>query len=255
MGKITTLLRLPNLLGLLAIMRDWQATVRSHFLYAAVESGLLMALDQPRSKEELIERLNVKRPEILDALLEIGLAVGELGLNNDRYRLKGRRARALIADGGDALAALIQANSTYYNAIYLEATERLRGGENGDYLPQIGDIVARFSQAVAPFEQEFINSIVAKNTPLRVLDVGCGAGEHLRYVAEANPQATGLGIDFDEVVVELAQQNAAVWDGENRFEVISGDIRQPPAALRGPYDLILMFNNVYYFTISSPVSF
>jgi hypothetical protein len=54
--------------GLFPIMRDWQAFVRMHFIYAAHESGLLEALSTPASRDDLIQKLNVRRPEILEAL-------------------------------------------------------------------------------------------------------------------------------------------------------------------------------------------
>jgi len=64
---LVTVLRTMKIPGLFPIMRDWQAYVRMHFIYAAIESGLLEALSAPPSRDELIQKLNVKRPEILDA--------------------------------------------------------------------------------------------------------------------------------------------------------------------------------------------
>jgi hypothetical protein len=43
------------------------------------------------------------------------------------------------------LAAMIQANVTYYSDGYRNAADRIHGHELGDDLAEIGDLVARFS--------------------------------------------------------------------------------------------------------------
>jgi hypothetical protein len=76
-------------------MRDWQAFVRMHFIYTAFESGLLEALSIPSYRNDLIQKLNVKRPEILEALLDVGLSVKELAYKDGTYSIKGKRSKAV----------------------------------------------------------------------------------------------------------------------------------------------------------------
>ncbi|OEU83955.1 MAG: hypothetical protein BA873_15810 [Desulfobulbaceae bacterium C00003063] len=64
--------------GLFPIMRDWQAFVGMHFIFAALKSGSLKALSTPSSRHDLIQRLDLKRPETLEALLDVGLSVKKL---------------------------------------------------------------------------------------------------------------------------------------------------------------------------------
>jgi len=45
----------------------------------------LKALNQPCDRKTLIKKLEVKRPELLDALLEVGLAAKELAVKNERF--------------------------------------------------------------------------------------------------------------------------------------------------------------------------
>lgn len=66
------ILKIP---GLFPVSRDWKAFVRTHFIYAALETGLLEALRIPCSREDLLGKLGVERPEILDALLRLGLSL------------------------------------------------------------------------------------------------------------------------------------------------------------------------------------
>jgi Trp operon repressor len=127
---LITVLRTVKMPGLFPIMRDWQAFVRMHFIYTAFESGLLEALSIPSSRNDLIQKLNVKRPEILEALLDVGLSVKELAYKDGTYSIKGKRSKAVGGNKGDILAAMIQANITYYSSAYRNAADR-RGSTLG----------------------------------------------------------------------------------------------------------------------------
>ncbi len=237
-------LKMSDPLAMMKIAGDWRSAVRLHFLYAARQSGLLEALEQPRTSGELIERLGVQRPEILDALLQVGLSVGELGFRHQRYRLKGRRARALARPSGDPLSAVLEASATYYNRIYRHTAQRLKGGPDYDRLGKIGELVARFS-ALA---ESMICGVIADGMPrrraVRVLDVGCGSGIYLNTAASLNPQATGIGLEVDPQVAAKAEQNLVNWGIEDRFSIICGTIGD--GSLEGEFELITLFNVVYY---------
>jgi 2-polyprenyl-3-methyl-5-hydroxy-6-metoxy-1,4-benzoquinol methylase len=229
-------------------MRDWQAFVRMHFVYAALESGLLAALSTPSSRDDLIQKLNVKRPEILEALLDVGLSAKELAYKNGSYRIKGKRSRAVIGKEGDLLAAMIQANVTYYSSVYRNVAERMHGASLGDELEKIGEVVARFSKIAEPLLRHFTTLIVSKKKSLRVLDVGCGSGVFLQSIFHANSNATGIGIDIDVAVVEQARQNIEQWGLSHKFRIIAGDICSPPEGIGGSFDLITLYNVLHYFT-------
>ena len=57
----------------------------------------------------MVQKLKVKRPEILDALLDVGLSVKELVYKNGSYSIKGKRSKAVIGNKGDVLVSMIQA--------------------------------------------------------------------------------------------------------------------------------------------------
>ncbi len=242
-------LRASNPLTIYRFMGDLQAVVRLHFLHAASEAGLLHALADRPSRKALLERLGVERPEILDALLDAGQATGELSCRDGHYEIRGKRSRALAASDGDPLVAMVQANATYYNSAYRNAAARLRGGPRGDDLSAIGDLVARASRVGEPFLRAFIRETVAERNPLRMLEVGCGSGALLRCAAEANPQAQGIGVDLDSAVIEQARHNLTEWQLADRFQVLLGDVRRPPPELTGTFDLITLYNIIYYFPV------
>lgn len=79
------------------------------------------------------------------------------------------------------------------------------------------------------------------------LDVGCGTGIYLVHAATAGgPELTGLGVDLDAAVVEVARQRLADARLAERFDVRHADVRGAdlPAA---SFDLVLLLQNIYYF--------
>lgn len=245
---LITVLRTMKITGLFPIMRDWQAFVRMHFIYAALESGLLGALSTPSSRDDLIQKLNVERPEILEALLDVGLSAKELAFKDGLYSIRGKRSKAIAGKEDDMLAAMIQANITYYSSAYRYATDRMRGAPLGNDLEKIGDVVVRFSKIGEPFIRHFTADIVSRKKSMRVLDVGCGSGVFLQSIFDANSNATGIGIDRDAAAVEQAKQNLEDWGLSNKFTIIAGDICFPPEGIKGSFDLITLYNVLHYFT-------
>ncbi len=244
---ILSFLRIMKIPGLYPVMKDWQAFIRMHFIFAAFESGLLKVLVTPCDRETLIEKLHVKRPEILDALLEVGLATKELALKNELFSIKGKRSKAIMSTKGDMIAAMIQGNVTYYSDAYRNAANRMHGSDLGEDLDKIGALVARFSKIAEPIIKNYITVIVRDKNPMRVLDVGCGSGVLLQSAYNANHNATGIGLDIDETVVRQAKDNISAWGLADRFDIRHGDIRHLSEEMVGPFDLITLYNILYYF--------
>jgi 2-polyprenyl-3-methyl-5-hydroxy-6-metoxy-1,4-benzoquinol methylase len=244
---LIAVLRTMKMAGLYAFLKDWQSFLRMHFMYAALESGLLEALTVPSTREDLITKLRAVRPQVLDAILDVGASVRELGYKNGVYSIKGKRSRALLGKDGDTLSAMVQANITYYSAAYRNAADRMRGGALGDDLKEMGSLVARFSKIAEPVIWELLTTLVSGKGSMRVLDVGCGSGIFMRTIHEANRNATGIGIDIDEGVVKQARENMEHWGLSERFGIIIGDIATPPVDLKGPFNLITLFNVLYCF--------
>jgi len=244
---IFKLLFKSDMSALLGIMRDWRSVTRIHFIHAALEAGLLQTLNKPRNRDQLIDALQVKRPEFLDALLDVGLSIGELSLSGGVFKLKGKISRTVITENGDGLGGLIQAQATYYNSIYRHAAERMRGAPDGDYLEEIGPMVARFSKLAEPMMRSFIGDLVKGKKRMRILEVGCGSGLLLRTAIEANTKATGVGVDLDPAVVEEAVANVDRWGLNDRIAILAGDVRDQAVVEQGPFDLITLYNVIYYF--------
>jgi len=236
------------------ISGDWRALLRMHFLHAAVDSGLLQALSRPRTRQELLADLEVERPDLLDAILELGTSLGELSQSEGRYRVRGSRSRALQNERNDALAALVEANVTYYNDAFRGFSQRLRGGPLAEEVSAIGPLVARASKIAEPYIEHFLRKAVRGKGPLRVLDVGCGSGVNLRTAVDENPQVRGVGLETDPEVVRQGRRNLEAWNLDRQIVILHGDVRSPPDEARGAFDLVLLLNVVYYFPVVDRVS-
>ncbi len=186
-------------------------------------------------------------PALLVAFLRLGVALGELRCRAGRWSLRGRRSKALAVPEADTMRAMVQEAIGYDAAVYAGLAAHLRGAPPGDYPGATGAVIARSSRLVEPILAPWLRSLVAERQPRRVLDVGCGTGSYLVHAATAGgPKLTGLGVDLDAAVVDLARRRLADAGLAERFGVRHGDVRtvQLPAA---SFDLVLLFQNIDYF--------
>ena len=232
------------------LVSDFVSWARVEFLGAAAATGVLAGLVEPRTVDELAGDLGVTDRGLLGALLHLGESVGELAVDGDRWRLAGSRSRAMVDPAVDGLAALPEEAVLYGTDVYRRLAERLRGAPAGDYLDDHGELVARTSRVAEPIFGPLIADVVRAHRPASVLEVGCGSGVNLRHVAAASADATGAGIDVDAGVVELARRNLDAWGLAGRFRAEHGDVRHLGDDMAGPWDLVLLFQNIYYFPVA-----
>ena len=234
-----TLLSQPHLRARMLLIGDAKALTRAYFLTSAQRAGVLAG--------HLAVVLGIERPELLGALLRLGVFLKELSFDGERYRITGARAKAFLGEGGDGLAAMTEEMTTIYSAVAEHLPATLRGGPLADYLEASAELVARSSRVFEPFLKEFVHHVIPAGRPMRLLEIGCGSGTYVRHAAERNRRLTGVAVDLREDVVHTAAANLETWGVGDRFRVIAADIRMPHDDLGGPFDLVTLFNNIYYF--------
>jgi SAM-dependent methyltransferase len=70
----------------------------------------------------------------------------------------------------------------------------------------------------------------------RVLDLGTGDGNTIALVLAARPAATGVGLDFQEAMLQRAR---ARFDGDERVEIVPHDLREPLPDDLGAFDVVV----------------
>lgn len=240
---------LRNPRAMLGLVLDSRALTRIRFLSAAERIGLVRRLRTPSTVGEAATALKVTDAGLLKELLDVGVAVGELRLRGGRYSLRGSRIRALAAESGEALRGLTGEVAEYHGEVYRDLPALLRGGERGGYLDAYDEVVARSSLLLEPFIARFVRAVVTERPTHSMLEIGCGTGIYVRYAAEACPRLRAVGIDMSERVTALAAANFTAWGLAGRCTALHADIRQSgTTGLDGPFDLITLHNNVYYFS-------
>jgi len=245
----------PHPLAMLQLQRGLQSQGGLMCLRAIVATGIASELQQPRTRDEIAVALGIDDPErLLEPLLQLAVAVGHLRKRSGRYSPKSALARAVVSESGKPIAAFLSEFTSYHADVFRNLGEQFDGEPPRDYLADYAGDVATASRIIEPFIQSFIEPIVAGIEAPRVLEVGCGSGVFLRHYVACNPHVSGVAIDVDANVVELARENLTRWEVGRAFEIRHENILAPGESINGPFDVITAFQNLYYFTSDERVS-
>ncbi|MFH8791319.1 SAM-dependent methyltransferase [Streptomyces sp. NPDC017941] len=239
----------PRLPLLVALNRTlFTPLYRASFLAAAAGSGVLRCMaTRPCDLESIAEHLGTGPEERrrLRAWLDIGVRLGELDLREGCYRLRSRTAKALAREGNDAVAAALEELLRFHVPALRDAPRMLQGGGRFGLGDQDGLVVARSSLVVRGLVEAAVRRALPRTAPVRLLEVGCGSGAHVRYAARLNPRLTALAVDLQAEVAARAAKNMAQWGLADRVEIRRGDLRT--LDLQPQFDVVTMHNNIYYF--------
>lgn len=181
----------------------------------------------------------------LEAWLDLGVCLGDLDRDASGYSLKSPLARRLAQPANDDVAALLEEVATFHHRLILETPRRWKSRDPWSPLEHDGVLLARSSRILEQFVFHSLDSVLPESGPVRLLDVGCGAGTYLRRAAERNPQLEAVGIEARPAVAEEARRAIAEAGLEGRVRVETGDIRDRAPGER--FDVVTLFNAIYYF--------
>ena len=142
----------------------------------------------------------------------------------------------MVAGIGGAIERVLAAYRSGGGVPYPMFGTAFRKGQAGINRPAFAsDLVERWIPAAADIHTRL------RSSPLRVADVGCGAGWSTIAMARAFPQAEVIGFDADEASIADARANAVAQQVAVRFEV-----RDAVAiADHGPFDLIVVLEALH----------
>ncbi|MBL4848330.1 MAG: class I SAM-dependent methyltransferase [Planctomycetes bacterium] len=223
---------------------------RLSFLAAAVSCGLLVVLrEQPHTLKALEDRFvkDQKGADAFRAWLDVGIGLKVIRKTRHGFRLRGLLSRILAAPRFDPLAAFLCEANTLQHAAITEAPRRIAARDYYALSEHDGEVTARTSRMMEPVIFSVLDRCAPRKGDLKLLDVGCGAGSYLVYVAKRNPQAVAHGVELQDDVAALARERVRAEGLEKRVTIVVSDIRHYRSAER--YDLITLHNNLYYFGV------
>lgn len=147
--------QLPALLGVSA---DLKSFYRLTYLAAAAEAGLFDRLATgPATLDSLAEFYAVggQGRQALDAWLQMGIRLRLLRVGPGGYALRGL-ASALANPQNDATLAMAQEVTGLHHKLISATLPKLRSGELWDLADQDGELIARSSRVLEPFQAEVI---------------------------------------------------------------------------------------------------
>ena len=251
----SSLLKGGQLRLLFGVNRLLSPFYRLSFLAAAASCGLLRLLaPASRSLPEVCAGLAIDESmqDGLAAWLELGVRLGELAKDDDRYRLAGYLARKLASPKHDEVAALVQEIVSFHHRLMLETPARLQKKEPWRLAEHDSELIARSSRIMEPFMFGVIDWALPKSGTQRLLEVGCGAGTYLRYAVQRNPELRAIGIELDPAVAESTRRAVAKWGLAQRITVEAGDVRV--RACEAVFDVVTLYNVIYYFPASERIA-
>jgi SAM-dependent methyltransferase len=216
------------------------------FYHAAIETGLLKILAKPSTLDEIANELNITNKQLFYSFLNLGCTLKEISLKNEKYRLSGSMAKALVSN--TPLAELIKETVQYHADVARRLDTYLLHNKKGDYLKDFGGIIAESSRVLEPLIKAFIYHTVKKSSSLTILEFGCGAGEYLRYYVDINRNNSGLAIDIDASAVAVARKKIIKNNIEENFTVMQGNILKTDTIKDKSFDLVTSYSNMHYFS-------
>lgn len=225
------------------------------YVSSAKNNGLLEILSNgPVPFERLADRycLDKGSSEALKAWLQLGIRLNVLHLGEEGYSLKGL-SKKLSLYKNDALLALVQEITSLHYQLILKTPEKLEKGSLWGLEDQDGELIARSSRSLQPFQTEAINQTFPTSEAVRLLEVGCGSAFYIHYAASLNPHLSALGLELQQDVAEMARRNIREWGLQNRVRIDCGDIRHKQHD--ESFDIVTLYNNIYYFPFEERVSF
>jgi len=247
-GKLLVLLRLKHL---------FTSFYRLCFLASLDGTPLLERLARGPVRAENFSGTSGNDPTFrhaAEAWLGLGVKLGVLKKHGEGYTLRGFLARRFASPGYGAVRALVHEVASLHHLYVMETPALLVQGNLRDPSARYGehgDLIARSSRTLEPFLFDFIDRTFPGTGPIRLLDVGCGHAGYILHALERNRELTAVGLELDPEVAESARSEVRAGGFGDRVAIMARDVRQYRAD--GQFDILTLYNNVYYFPVEERV--
>jgi SAM-dependent methyltransferase len=248
----------PNPALVFEVLQSYQ---RTWALKAAIELDLFRAVGETGGDLASIAKhcsASERGTRILCDYLTIS---GLLAKENGRYALTPTSATFLDTRSPASLAsvATFLANPMLVDT-FKELATIVRTGRT--VLPGDGSVEpenpawVQFAESMTPMMGPVAGPMAelaldGKTGPMRALDIAAGHGLFGIAVAQRNPQARIVGLDW-AAVLQVAKRNAEKAGVQDRYELLPGSAFDVPYG--GPYDIVLLTNFLHHFDHPANVS-
>ena len=144
------------------ILRDIDHWLRLQFLGVGLALVWRRRFEIRQPWTTIAENARVTDLELLTAVLQVGVALGELSHRRGRYEIRGSRLRAIAGRSSD-LAGLVEELVDYDSPIYTRLGDHLRGAPAGAYLDGTSDAIAQASRLAEPILGPTVRSVRARH--------------------------------------------------------------------------------------------
>lgn len=226
---------------------------RAGFISTALSEGIYDVLAKgPASCEDLQKAIETNfNKEGLIAWLDLGVSLGELKRNQNRYNINGKFSKELLKPGNDTWKAFFQARVEIFHNYIINTPSQLKRHKKFEFSQSYGELFARSSRTVEPFLLDIVDEIIPQTGECSLLEVGCGSGIYIKRACDRNPNLNALGLELQEKVADFARDNVTVWQISDRVEIEANDIRDFTS--ENKYDIITFFNLIYYFPVNERI--
>ena len=236
------------------IFETFIAYQRTSALKAAIELDLFTEIAKGNRSVEALSNALPGSPRAVRILCDYLAIIGFLQKNSDQYSLTSESSIFLDRNSpayiGGAAKFLLDPKllAPFQDLAEIVKTGRTTMPDEGT-VSYDNPIWVEFAEAMAPMQfmaAKEIAAAVAGEVPMRVLDIAAGHGLFGIMIAQQNPQAQIVALDWPDVLA-VATDNAKKLGIADRHSLLPGDAFTVDYG--GPYDLILVTNFFHHFDI------
>jgi len=226
---------------------------RTCFISTAFKEGIYEKMKEgPVKPEDLFKSLNAEPGhEGFEAWLNLGVSLGELGLNTNGYYIKGSLSRKLCEPSSYMWQAFLQAHITNYFNYITQTPYMVRQKQRFKSDEVHAELIKKSLQVIESLLLDVVDKVIPRRGRFRLLDVGCGSGIYIKRACEHNPRLRAVGLEAIGNIADYAQRNMKIWKLEKRVEIVESDIRD--LMDQEKFDLISMYNNIYNFPVAERI--
>ncbi|MCU0847050.1 MAG: methyltransferase domain-containing protein [Spirochaetes bacterium] len=230
-----------------------KSEARLMFYYGGLETGLFRLLRRSSTHSEISKELKIRNGVLLESLLSLGRSLGDLSLKNGRYSLKGGVSRALAAE--EPIADLVREIIIYHTEVARNLKTHMKKGSRGKYLENLGGVIAGSSRISEFLIKSYIDREIKSSETRRILEIGCGSGEYLKYYCAINPGNSGIAVERDRSASVIAARSLSKNGIADRFRVLNQDFLKTNSLEKESFDIATSYSNVYYFSNENRLKF